>query len=140
MCEQAADRSQNDGKEHAQDGRHGYAFGHALLIAGTETLTEADSEAAGESVDEAEDEVYDDTGGADGGESLGSHCFTDNNGVCQRVKQLEQISENDRNGEFQKDGKRLSLCEIHIVLCGHSAALLSCFAWLPASCRGGRSG
>ena len=59
MCEQAADRSQNDGKEYAQDGRHGYAFGHALLIAGTETLTEADSEAAGESVDVAEDEVYD---------------------------------------------------------------------------------
>ena len=96
MGQAAADASEDNGKHNAPHQRGGDTPAHAGFISGAAPLSQTDSESSGDTLDEAEYKIDDDTGGPHRGKGVRSQCFSDDHGICQRIKELKQISPDHR--------------------------------------------
>ena len=77
-------------------------------------MSQADARAACKAVDKAEHKVYDVTGRTHGRQCAYVQRFADDDRVGQRVEQLEQVAQYDRDRKPQQRTKGTADGEIHL--------------------------
>ena len=128
--QRAGQGHRGDGKHYAecdaQPGGISHMAAQVAVIPCAEQLSDGDGKTIADANDEAQDQVVDGAGGADRRQRTDAAETAYDDGICQRVKLLEQIAQHKRQGEEQDHFQRAAAGK---VFC-HSAfipSILSAF-------------
>ena len=100
VSQQAADQSQDNGKNNTEQCRYSNTFAHTFFVLCTTPLAKADTESTGKAIDKAKDKIDNDTGGTNCCKGISTKRFADDHRVSKCIKKLKKISENNRNCKF----------------------------------------
>ena len=100
MSQQAADQSQDYGKNNTEQCGYCSTLAHAIFVLCTTPLAKADTESTGKTIYKEKDKIHNDTGGTDCCKGISTKRFADDHRVSKCIKELKQITQNYGNCEF----------------------------------------
>ena len=110
--QRASQGHRGDGKHYAecdaQPGGISHMAAQVAVIPCAEQLSDGDGKTIADANDEAQDQVVDGAGGADRRQRTDAAETAYDDGICQRVKLLEQIAQHKRQGEEQDHFQRIA--------------------------------
>ena len=103
MSQQAADQSQDYGKNNTEQCGYSNTFAHAFFVLCTTPLAKADTESTGKTIDKAKDKIDNDTGGTDCCKGISTKRFADDHRVSKCIKKLKRFPRITGIANFNSD-------------------------------------
>ena len=118
-------KSKSDTKQ-SGNGNTLFHFDHILS---SEISSQTDAEAIGKALDKAKHKIDNDAGAAHRGQRLGTQGLSHNDGICQGIKELKDITADDGKGKTPQNLEGIAFGQIVSVESVFGETLFLCFGY-----------